>query len=625
MAKIQVPMCYRLPRVSSRSMSADPGKMSDLRTCNLVQHASRESSRRSKALTSKQIIGLALVMLLFLGAATRAWSYPTATLTITGAEQNLASGWDSGNITVAFNGYSVSIPYGQFATPSGIASGLAARLSANPTSALNALCTLGVCAKANGPTITFQLKGAASFGPVTVTGGSPSFSVDSSAWPPTSPVSVSVAPSVATLSAGLTQQFTATVANSSNAGVVWSISPDGSGTISSAGLYTAPASISSATTVSVTATSQASTSATASAAITLEPPLAVSVSPASTALYGGQTQQLNATVTNTSNTAVTWSISPAGTGTISSSGLYTAPASITGQATVTVTATSQANTSATASGTITLYPRLVLPAAGIINTIVGTGSVGYSGDGGVALNALLNSPTGVAVDSAGNVYIADSQNNVVRKVTASTGGIGTIAGNGTAGYSGDGGAAIAAQLYAPIGLALDSAGNLYIADTSNNVVREVNALTGIITTFAGNGIAGYSGDSASATSAELNTPTGVAVDSSGNVYVSDAQNNAIRKISQPNGVISTVAGNSIGGDSGDGGGSYERRVQLPDFGRRGYGWKSIYSGLAQRTNSQSDSIYRHRRGICRPGSMGLCRRWRSCDECCVQLPNRYSS
>ncbi len=146
--------------------------------------------------------------------------------------------------------------------------------------------------------------------------------------------------------------------------------------------------------------------------------------------------------------------------------------------------------------------RKVSASTGIITTVAGNGSPDYSGDGGAATAAGLYYPYGVAVDAAGNLYIADTVDNRIRKVSASTGIITTVAGNGSPGYSGDGGAATAAELYYPYGVAVDAAGNLYIADTGNNRIRKVSASTGIITTVAGNGTAGYSGDGGAATAAE---------------------------------------------------------------------------------------------------------------------------
>jgi trimeric autotransporter adhesin len=187
---------------------------------------------------------------------------------------------------------------------------------------------------------------------------------------------------------------------------------------------------------------------------------------------------------------------------------------------------------------------------GIITTVAGNGVGGYSGDGGPAASAELNGPAGLAVDGAGNLYIAD--NNRVREVSAGTGIITTVAGNGTQGFSGDGGPAISATLNSPIGLAVDGAGNLYITDESNNRIREVAAGTGVITTVAGNGTQGFSGDGGMATSAELNGPAGIAVDAAGDLYIAEDQNNRIREVAAGTGVITTVAGNGTGGFSGDG-------------------------------------------------------------------------
>ncbi len=205
--------------------------------------------------------------------------------------------------------------------------------------------------------------------------------------------------------------------------------------------------------------------------------------------------------------------------------------------------------------------RKVTASTGIITTIVGNGQWGYSGDGGPALQAEISGQLAVAVDAAGNLYIADGYNMVVRKVSASTGIITTIAGNGTTGYTGDGGPATSAELNWPYGVAVDSAGNVYIADLSNNVVREVTASSGIITTVAGNGTQGYEGDGGAALSSELNQPEGVSLDSAGNLYISDTGNNVIREVSS--GTITTIAGNGAYGYGGDGGPAIDGEFQVP--------------------------------------------------------------
>jgi sugar lactone lactonase YvrE len=195
---------------------------------------------------------------------------------------------------------------------------------------------------------------------------------------------------------------------------------------------------------------------------------------------------------------------------------------------------------------------------GVLNVVAGAGTTGFSGDNGPATSAQLNGPTGVAVDAAGNLFIADTLNNVVRKV--SNGVITTVAGNGTQGFSGDNGAATSAQLNEPTGVAVDSAGNLYIADEGNNVIREVS--NGMIATVAGNGTLGFSGDSGPATGAQLNGPTGVAVDSAGNLYIADPGNQRIRMVS--NGMIATVAGKGIpAGFSGDNGAATSAQLNWP--------------------------------------------------------------
>ena len=190
---------------------------------------------------------------------------------------------------------------------------------------------------------------------------------------------------------------------------------------------------------------------------------------------------------------------------------------------------------------------------GIITTLAGNGNAGYSGDNGLAINAELNEPSGIFVKKNGDVFIADYLNNVVRKIDGSTGIITTFAGNGNAGYSGDNGPATNAEFDGSQKVCCDDSGNVYISDQWNSVVRKVNAATGNITTFAGNGNAGYSGDNGPAINAELDRPAGLSFDNQNNLYVTEFGNGIVRRVDGSTGIISTVAGTGAWGYSGDGG------------------------------------------------------------------------
>jgi Bacterial Ig-like domain (group 3)/NHL repeat len=201
--------------------------------------------------------------------------------------------------------------------------------------------------------------------------------------------------------------------------------------------------------------------------------------------------------------------------------------------------------------------------SGVISIFAGTGTAGFSGDGGPATSAQLNSPQGIAFDAAGNVYIADRNNSVIRMVNSS-GTISAFAGTTANGFAGDGGPAASAELSDPVDVAFDSAGNLYIADRGNNRIRMVSASTGIITTLAGNGTAGFAGDGGLATSAEFsNLLQDITVDSHGNVFIADAGNNRIRMVAAGTGIVSTVAGNGIAGSSGNGGPATSAELNSP--------------------------------------------------------------
>jgi uncharacterized repeat protein (TIGR03803 family) len=197
---------------------------------------------------------------------------------------------------------------------------------------------------------------------------------------------------------------------------------------------------------------------------------------------------------------------------------------------------------------------------GVITTVAGDGTNGYSGDGGAATNAGLSDPYGVAVDAFGNLFIADTYNFRIREVGMG-GVITTVAGDGTNGYSGDGGAATNAGLSKPCGVAVDGWGNLFIADTYNFRVREVGT-NGIITTVAGSGTNGYFGDDGPATNANLDYPRSVAVDAFGNLFIADSGNNCIREV-DTNGFITTLAGNGMSGYFGDGGPASDAELNNP--------------------------------------------------------------
>ena len=208
----------------------------------------------------------------------------------------------------------------------------------------------------------------------------------------------------------------------------------------------------------------------------------------------------------------------------------------------------------------------------IITTIAGTGIPGFSGDNGPATTAELNGPSDVAVDAAGNVYIADRQNNRIRKIASGTGIISTLAGsgpaNGDGGFSGDNGPADSAQLAQPNSVTVDALGNVYIADLSNNRIRKVS--NGIITTVAGSGpggsTGGFSGDGGLADTCMMYYPRGVAVDPAGNIYFTDSQNSRVRKVNVSTGIITTVAGSGNPGFAGDGGPADSAEINGADNG-----------------------------------------------------------
>jgi sugar lactone lactonase YvrE len=210
--------------------------------------------------------------------------------------------------------------------------------------------------------------------------------------------------------------------------------------------------------------------------------------------------------------------------------------------------------------------RLVAP-DGTIRTVAGDGESGYRGDDASATAARISSAYGVAADSAGNIYIADTLNSVVRRVS-STGTITTFAGTGLRGFSGDGGPARDALLSNPTGLALDAAGNLYIADTGNSRIRKIGT-DGRISTVAGSFTESFGGDGHPATEASLNRPAAVAVDAAGNLYIADTVNHRVRKVGS-DGIIQTIAGSgNTAGFGGDGGPATQAVLSYPARRRRG--------------------------------------------------------
>ena len=207
--------------------------------------------------------------------------------------------------------------------------------------------------------------------------------------------------------------------------------------------------------------------------------------------------------------------------------------------------------------------RRVDAASGFITTVAGNGTRGFSGDGGPATSASLRNPTGVAIDTAGNLFIADERNHRIRRVDAASGRIATVAGNGSIGFSGDGGPATSASLRNPTGVAIDTAGDLFIAERFDHRIRRVDAATGLITTVAGNGTRGFSGDGGPATSARLAFPAGLAMDTAGNLFITDQSNQRIRRVDAATGLITTVAGNGSIAFSGDGGPAARASLAFP--------------------------------------------------------------
>jgi len=221
---------------------------------------------------------------------------------------------------------------------------------------------------------------------------------------------------------------------------------------------------------------------------------------------------------------------------------------------------------------LTCYASLIINftanAATTIVTVAGNGENGFSGDDGPATKAELHEPAGIALDEAGNLFIADMQNHRIRRVDAKTHIITTFAGNGNEGFSGDGGKATAASLYEPGGVAVDKDGNLFIADSRNHRIRKVDGKTGIITTVVGDGFGAphdgrFAGDGGPAIAASLHTPIRVSLDNKGNLIVADLWNHRIRKVDKETNVIKTIAGDGNGKFGGDGGKALAASFKFP--------------------------------------------------------------
>ena len=198
---------------------------------------------------------------------------------------------------------------------------------------------------------------------------------------------------------------------------------------------------------------------------------------------------------------------------------------------------------------------------GIITLVAGSGT--FLNDGQLAITANLSQPFGITIDPQGNILIADTGHHRIRRVAASTGIISTVSGIGVAGFAGDGGGATQARLSSPSDVALDSSGSMYIADKGNLRIRRVDAQTGLITTVVGTGAGGFSGDGGPATDALLNAPSSVEVDAAGNLFIADSNNNRVRRVDAETGIITTIAGTGVAGSTGDGGPATDARLNLP--------------------------------------------------------------
>ena len=461
-----------------------------------------------------------------------------ATLIISGTGTPISS---PGTITVSFSDsaghtYSKTAPYGLYSSPASLAAWFGAAFTKSYVCPSVGNCTGGLGAHANGSVITFQLNNGASFTKPTITNPSASFTFNPSTWP-TATISVTGPGTPSTYGSSVT--FTALVTSGDTNTVTFYCNGSSIGTATpSNGVTTLTTSSLPAGSDSITASVASGgnyTSASSSAITQIVNQAAQAIiftAPASPLNYGMSPITLQATAS--SGLPITFSAT--GPATVSGSTL-----TITGIGTVSVAASQAGNTNYSAAVPISyvIVNGFVLPGNGVISSVAGI----PQSDGDYCSSVVAASeyseyslPLGVAVDNNGNIYIPSEEYGVVCKVTAATNLISTVAGNGTRVYSGDNGPATSAGLVGPTGVAVDSGGNIYIADFDNNRVRKVTYSNGVgtITTVAGTGTAGYNDGSEGvgvAASAELNNPRGVAVDSTGNLYIADMGNNRIRFVS----------------------------------------------------------------------------------------------
>jgi len=518
-----------------------------------------------------------LVLCVALGLGAHAFGADVS-VAISGSESKVSGAWDTGSITIAFgdsagHSYSQSVPYGQFSSPASIASTMGALISKN-------FMASGLCAHAVGGVVMLHLKGAVTFGPPTITNPSSSFTVQPVGWD-IAPILSWATPTSITYGTALSAtqlNATASVISSSGALVTLPgtfIYTPAAGTILQGGANTLLLTF----TPTDNVTYPVATTSVTLIVNPVTPTLSVATS-TSSATYGSPVT-FTATISSGPVGQITFSDGGVSMGSATLSGTtatYTTSGLTTGSHSITAgwagSASFSAITSNSITQTITAATGYGLLGPGIISTIAGT-TAGYSGDGYPAINAQLDSPGSIAMDSSGNIFVSDNTNCDIREIFASTRNIVTVAGlppsthldtGSNCGWNGDQSVATNAGLWQPQGIALDSSGNLYVADTFNCVVRKITFTSpgiGSISTVAGtlpnsNGptcnLNTGGGDNVAATSSPLYDPEDVAIDSSGNIFIADQYR--VRKVNTL-GVITTVAGNGVqvrnSNGTGDGG------------------------------------------------------------------------